>query len=102
MQTTYIDLPEPMPEPQKRWCRWLASMISLGLRFGAWIIAGIIWYVADAFYALAGLGIGYLAISIVRSKLRLISIPSKQLEYSYTDEAIAKWYVGRYLLCDRF
>ena len=100
MQDDSIFLPEPTPTPEKPRCRALAKLIALALRFGAWIVATAVWFQSNWFYAIAGLGIGYIAISIVRSKLRQMAIPPRQLEYSYTDDAIANWYVVRTLLCD--
>lgn len=99
MENNTINLIEPTPEPQSTLCKIAVTLIDYALRFGSLIIALIVWYRYDYFYGGAALLISYLLIGIVRSKLRTMSIPFSQLEYDYSDKAIAKWFVYRHFLC---
>ena len=91
---------EPTPEPKQTKCRLLVFLIGSGLSYGTFVIALVIWFYYDFFYAFGVLVISYLVIGIIRSKLRNSVIPLTQQEYSYNDRAIAAWYVSKRLLCD--
>jgi len=99
MQT---DLPfiEPTPEPVKPLCRFAAKALGGLLSYGTYLLAAGAWYLYDWFYAVAALLLGFVVFGIVRAKLRNAAIPPGQQEYQYTDQAIAKWFVVRRLLCD--
>jgi len=100
MHDDILEQIEPTPELKKSECRFIALIIALGLKFGSFAIAGIVWYLYDLFFAVAALLISYLIIGIIRSKLRNSAIPRTQQEFQYSDSAIAAWYVSRRLLCD--
>ncbi|MFZ5375605.1 MAG: hypothetical protein ACOZBX_08715, partial [Campylobacterota bacterium] len=53
------------------------------------------WVQSDAFIAAGSLLLGFIVFGIVRSKLRADSIPPAQREMSYSDYAIASWYLSR-------
>ena len=99
MQT---DLPviEPTPEPVKPACRLAAKVLGWLLSYGTYLLAAGTWYLYDWFYAIAALLLGFVMFGIVRAKIRNVSVPFQQQEYQYTDQAIAKWFVVRRLLCD--
>lgn len=100
MHDDVIEQIEPTPELKKKECRFTALLITLGLKFGSFGIAGTVWYLYDLFFAVGALLISYLIIGIIRSKLRNSAIPRTQQEFQYSDSAIAAWYVSRRLLCD--
>ena len=93
----YIELIEPTPKLKTKRCRVLARSIAAALFVTPLIVALILWYNYDLFIGIVGLGIAYLVIGIVRSKLRTLSIPPHQLEYNYTDSAIAAWFAAKRL-----
>ncbi|MEA3372744.1 MAG: hypothetical protein U9Q62_03530 [Campylobacterota bacterium] len=100
MNDDFIPMIEPTPEPRQKKCKLLVFLIGSGLSYGTFIIALIVWFYYDFFYAFGALLISYLIMGIIRSKLRNSVIPPSQQEYSYSDNAIAAWYVSRRLLCD--
>ncbi len=95
------DIPtiEPTPEPQKVLCRIAARLLGWTLSYGIYAVALAAWYLYDWFYAIAALLLGFVLFGILRAKIRNASIPLGQQEYPYTDQAIAKWFVVRRLLC---
>ena len=97
---TDIPMLEPTPEPAKPLCRMAARLLGWLLSYGTFLLAAAAWYVYDWFYALAALLLGFVVFGILRAKIRNSSIPMMQQEYQYTDQAIAKWFVVRRLLCD--
>ncbi len=97
---TDIPLIEPTPEPESTRCRLLAALLAFSLSYGIYLLAALAWFVYDWFYAAAFLLLGYVLAGIARAKIRNISIPAAQQEYAYTDQAIAKWFVVRRMLCD--
>ena len=97
---TDIPMIEPTPEPETARCRFLAKILGLSLTYGIYPIAAAGWYFYDWFHAVAFLLLGFIVVGIVRAKLRNISIPAAQLEYPYTDQAIARWFIVRRMLCD--
>jgi len=97
---TDIPMIEPTPEPFKRSCRIAAHLLGWLLTYGTYILALLSWYLYDWFYAVAALLLGFVVFGILRAKIRNVSIPLQQQEYAYTDQAIAKWFVVRRMLCD--
>jgi len=95
-----IEQIEPTPELKKKECKTIALLIALSLTYGPFVIAALIWYLHDLFFAVGALLISYLVIGIIRSKLRNSAVPLKQQEHQYSDNAIAIWFVSRRLLCD--
>lgn len=95
-----IELIEPTPVIKKKECKIAALVIALGLTYGSFMVAALIWYLYDLFFGVGALLISYLVIGIIRSKLRNSAIPLTQQEYQYSDKAIATWFVSRRLLCD--
>ena len=97
---TDIPLIEPTPEPAKPLCRFAAKLLGWLLSYGTYVLALAAWHYYDWFHALAALLLGFVLFGIVRAKIRNVSIPLRQQEYQYTDQAIAKWFIVRRLLCD--
>ncbi len=95
--TDYIELIEPTPTLTTRKCKLLAKSIAAVLWTTPWLAALTGWYCYDLFTGIVILGITYLIIGIIRSKLRTSSIPPHQLEYNYTDTAIAVWFTAKRL-----
>jgi len=95
------DIPnlEPTPEPATPYCRLLAQGLGLMLSYGTYLVGLLFWWIYDWFYAIAGLLAGFVVLGIVRAKIRNSAIPLQQLEYTYTDHAIAKWFIVRRMLC---
>jgi hypothetical protein len=90
--TFHID---PTPVLPTRQCRLMAHLLGLILSYGNYLIALLVWWMADWFFAVGVLLLGIIVFGIVRSKLRNDSIPPAQREYSYNDYAIATWYLSR-------
>jgi hypothetical protein len=96
---TDIPMIEPTPDPQKPLCRMTARLLGWTLSYGIYAAALLVWYLYDWFYAVAAVLLGFVLFGILRAKLRNASIPVSQQEYPYTDQAIAKWFVVRRMLC---
>jgi len=92
-----IPMIEPTPEIKNHRCKMMAYVIAASLSYGTWVIAALLWYKYDLFFAVAGLLISYVVLGIIRSKVRNSVIPLTQQEYQYTDMAIASWYVAKRL-----
>ena len=86
---------EPTPTFKNNRCRWLIKIIAFKLTYMPFLLTLIVAYTVDYFYAIATLLISYLVTGIVRAYIRNNSIPKQQLEYTYTAEAIAAWYLYR-------
>jgi hypothetical protein len=100
MNENFIPNIEPTPVLQKKECSFFALLLKLFLEFFTSFGAVLIWYIYDLFYAVASFLVFYLVVGIIRSKLLHASIPKTQQEYNYTDEAIAKWYIKRVVICE--
>ncbi|MDD3770022.1 hypothetical protein E0765_01540 [Sulfuricurvum sp. IAE1] len=87
---------DPTPALPTRRCRLLARALGYGLSYGNYLVAGLVWTQSDWFIAIGSLLLGFIVFGIVRSKLRADSIPIAQREMSYTDYAIASWYLSRH------
>ena len=101
MEEDILEMIEPTPTPQTLQCKLLIKSIELFLRFGMFIIAGLFFYMYDLSIACVALLVSYLVIGIVRSKMRIASIPFFQLELNYTDKAIAHWYGMKHLCYEK-
>lgn len=97
----HTDIPnlEPTPEPITPYCRFLARILGWLLSYGTYLVGILFWLTYDWFYGIAGVLAGFVIMGIVRAKIRNSAVPLQQLEYAYTDQAIAKWFVVRRLLC---
>lgn len=82
--------------PTKR-CRLMATIGGLALSYGHYIISILIYLNSDLFIAIGSLLLGFIILGIIGSKLRNISIPISNLEFSYTDKEIVTWYLLRYV-----
>lgn len=91
---------EPTPEPQKKPCRIAALLLGWFLSYGTFFFGIAAWVLYGWFYAIAALLLAFVVLGILRAKIRNASIPLQQQEYQYTDQAIAKWFVVRRMLCD--
>ena len=92
-----IELTTPVPKFTTFTCKAYTLLIVIGLQSAHILAALFVWYRYDYFFALATLLVGYIAVGIVRSKLRNGSIPLLQREYDYNDHEIARWYLARTL-----
>lgn len=86
---------EPTPTFKTKQCNWLVQIVAFKLTYMPLILTALVAYMVDLFYAIATLLISYLVTGIVRSYMRNNSIPKKQQEYSYSDKAIAAWFLYR-------
>ena len=91
--TFHLDQTPTLPT---RRCRFLARISGYTLSYGNYILAFIIFFVSDWFIAIGALLLGFIVFGIVRSKLIQDSIPPSQREYSYSDYAIATWYLSNH------
>lgn len=89
----YID---PTPSLPTRGCRMSAKVLGWTLSYGNYLIALGVWWIFDWFIAIGVLLLGMIVFGIIRSKLRNDSIPPAQRELSYSDYAIATWYLSRH------
>jgi len=95
MQNDFIPEIEPTPVFTSRQCAVLVHLISFKLTYMPIILTLLVAFAVDYFYAVATLLISYLITGIIRSYMRNNSIPKKQQEYSYSDKAIASWFLYR-------
>jgi uncharacterized membrane protein YhaH (DUF805 family) len=95
MQNDYIEMIESTPKLKSKRCRAVSFSIWVVLRFGIYVTTALSWYIYDYFIAFFILILSYIVMGIIRSKLRNTAIPSKQLEYTYSDKEIADWYTSR-------
>lgn len=95
MQNDFIPEIEPTPVFTSKQCKALVHIIAFKLTYMPVILTLLIALSVDYFYAVATLLITYLVTGIVRSYMRNNSIPKKQQEYSYSDKAIASWFLYR-------
>ena len=86
---------DPTPTLPTRRCRMAARLLGYGLSYGNYLIALIVWWKSDWFFAIGSLLLGFIVFGIVRSKLLNSSVPPAQRELPYTDDAIARWYLHR-------
>jgi len=97
MNDTTIEMIEPTPKLESRHCRIYAWLLTLLLRSATPFSGLLFWYWYDYFYGAVALLVAYMVMGIIRSKLRNSVIPLSQQEYSYSDQAIASWYVAKRL-----
>ena len=95
MQNDFIPEIEPTPVFTTKPCAFLVHIIGFSLTYMPFLSAVPIALNADYFFAAATLLLGYLISGIIRSYMRNNSIPKKQQEYSYSDKAIASWFLYR-------
>jgi len=95
---TILELIKPTPQIYSKKCKFLTKILSYTLSYTHYIIALLVWYMYDYFYAIASLLLAYIFIGIIRAKLRNSVIPLNQQEYHYSDEAIATWFMA-YQIC---
>ena len=97
MKNEYLELIQPTPTLTSKKCRLTAFIIRVLLQFSTILATLIAWILYDYFIAGATLLISFLIIGIVRSKIRNSVIPLHQREYTYNDDAIAKWFTAKEL-----
>lgn len=66
------------------------------LSYGNYLIAFLLYLKFDYFIAGGGLLLGFILFGIIVSKLRTLSIPISNSEFSYSDKEVAIWYLSRY------
>ncbi len=92
-----LELIEPTPVLQSKKCRLLALLTALLLQYTPYMTTLYAFFAYDAFIAFVTFIFSYLVVGIIRSKMRLLSLPRAQFEMTYTDKAIATWYVAKRL-----
>jgi len=97
MENDYIDFIQPPPKPKTKKCRLLIRLASLLLSYGSLLISTVVFFYYDLFIGFVSFLIMYIITGIIRSKIRLTSIPSMQLEYNYSDYEITSWYFLKYI-----
>lgn len=96
-----FDFIEPVPQLHSSTCKTIAFVIGWSLTLFPYMLAILFFFLYDFFIALTALGITYLATGIIRSKLRILSIPPMQLEFNYDDMQIARWYTAKHLCYEK-
>lgn len=96
IESEIIHIVELPSLPTKK-CRIMANIGGLVLSYGNYFIAMIIYVSYDLFIAIGFLLLGFIIFGIIGSKLRNMSIPLSNLEFSYTDKEIITWYLVRYI-----
>ncbi|MDD2838125.1 MAG: hypothetical protein AB7U44_01365 [Sulfuricurvum sp.] len=86
---------DPTPSLPTRKCRLSAKVLGWLLSYGNYLLALAGWWMVDWFAAIGIFLLGIIIFGIIRSKLRNDSIPPSQRELSYSDYAIATWYLSR-------
>ncbi len=94
MDNDYIDMIESTPKLKSKKCKLISLLISLALKYSAYVSSLIFWILYDYFIAFFSLIFSFLIVGIVRAKIRNIAIPPNQQEYPYTDRGIAEWYTA--------
>jgi len=97
MEEKYIDMIEPTPIFNSKRCNIIAKILEYSLTYSIYFITIFSFYLYDFFIAFLTLGLSFIVIGIIKSKLKILSIPIKQLEYLYSDEEIARWYLSKNL-----
>ena len=97
MQNDIIEIIQPTPQPKTKYCKLVTKLFELFLCCFIYIAFATVFYLYDLFVALSVFALTYIFMGIIRSKMRTLSIPISQLELTYTDKAIAKWYVMKYI-----
>lgn len=95
MQDDFLEPLEPTPILTSKKCKLIALCIEILLKYSTLAIAVIVLYMYDLFFAFLSLGLSYLIVGIIRSKLRNSSIPNKQREHYYNDKDIATWFTKK-------
>lgn len=90
---------EPTPEVTEFKCKVIVYLIYFGLNFLPLVLGAYIWYVYNYLIAIGITLFLYLITGIISSKLRLMSIPPDQLERSFSNLEISKWYVSKNIFC---
>jgi hypothetical protein len=101
MTNDYIPFIEPTPTIYSKKCKLYTSLLTYALKSANYVVALVVWYRFDYFFAIASFLIGFIIMGIVRSKLRNSVIPLTQQEYHYSDEAIATWYMARRICLEK-
>lgn len=92
---------EPVPTLKTLPCKLLAGLICLGLNLGPWLIGLWAWLEIHWSVGLGFVLFGYLVAGILSSKMRQLSVPIDQREISFNSCEIARWFVARYLICEK-
>ncbi|MCJ7764971.1 MAG: hypothetical protein MUP09_03420 [Thiovulaceae bacterium] len=95
MQNDFIPEIEPTPTFKTKRCLFLVNIIGFKLTYMPTLLTVMVAFIVDYFFAVATLLVSYLVTGIIRSYMRNNSIPKKQQEYSYSDKAIAAWFLYR-------
>ncbi|WP_331774988.1 hypothetical protein [Sulfurospirillum sp. 1612] len=91
---------EPTPIIKGKKCRVLLYLLYYFMTYTPLLCALVIGYYYDFLFAIAAFLFGTLAMSVLISKMRLVSLPPSQREMSYTNREIARWYLGKNICFD--
>ena len=84
------------PQPNQV-CKILHFILSAFLSYGIYLIAAVVWWLYNWYYALSALLLSFVLMGILRSKLLHSSIPKVQQEFTYSDKDIIGWYLYQYV-----
>jgi hypothetical protein len=97
MENEVIDMIKPTPKLKTKKCNILMYLLYFFLKSFTIGIMLIVYIKYDWFWSFISFLFAYIIIGIIKSKLRIMSIPFNQLEYNYTDKEIATWYIFKHL-----
>jgi|GEM_PF-382271 len=102
MEELVPDFIKPTPIIKGKRCRVLLYLLYFIITFSPLLCALLIWFYYDFLFAIAAFLFVTLAMSVVISKMRLVSLPPMQREMSYTNMAVARWYLGKNICFDEY
>lgn len=95
MEDIVPDKIELTPIIKGKKCKLLLLLLYLFITYTPILTSIIIWYMYNFLIGFAFFLFFTLAIGIVISKLRLLSLPPNQREMSYSNMAVARWFLGK-------
>ncbi len=99
MNDDIIEPKEDTPSLTSKKCKYIAVAVEVALKTSIYLLTALAWIKYDYFAAIATLLLAFIVMGVLRSKMKVTSIPSKQLEFDYSDKDIAIWYTSKNL-CD--
>ncbi len=95
MEDIVPDKIELTPIIKGKKCKLLLLLLYLFITYTPILTSIIIWYMYNFLIGFAFFLFFTLAIGIVISKLRLLSLPPNQREMSYSNMAVVRWFLGK-------
>lgn len=97
MENETIQQIQPTPKLTTTRCKLLEKTLTLALNSATFAVALTSYILYDWFVAFFTLVFSFLLTGIVRSKLRVLAIPSQQQERNYKDKELIAWYLFLYV-----